>query len=263
MRVREYDRGADRARRVLRGVLIAGIAVMVLLLVLKLLPEARLQGVLPIRSTQIVGISLVSKGEIVQMLGPGVSGSLLLFNSGRASQSLLSDPRITEAEIVKLYPDTLRVRVREKRPAALVHAAGEDFLISADGTVLARAEERARPQWPRITLLGDRDDISTGEVLRDVVLLDLVQALDAFGERRPGFTRSLHDIRVDPGGVTAVLREGRYRAYLGTSVDVQKLERFRALVSVLRDLYGGEEELEIDLSFSYAAVREREREHAF
>jgi hypothetical protein len=246
-----------------RGVLIAGIAVMVLLLGLRLLPEARLQGVLPIRSIQIVGLDLVPKGEIVQLLGPGVSGSLLLFNNGRASQSLLSDSRITEAEIVKLYPDTLRVRVREKQPAALVHAAGGDFLVSTDGTVLARVEAGAYPQRPRVTLPGDRDDISTGEVLRDVVLLDLVRTLDGFGRRRPGFVQSLRDIRVDAGGVTVFLEDGRYRAYLGTTVTARKLERLRALVFVLKDLYGGEEELEIDLSFSYAAVREREREHAF
>ncbi len=263
MRAKEYDRSVDRARRVLRLLLIAGIVVMLSLLLLKLLPEAEPRGLLPIRTIQITGLNLVQKREIVQLLGQGVSGSLLLFKRSRASKSLLADSRITEVEIVKLYPDTLRIRVREKQPSALIGTAAGDFLVSTDGTVLAEVEARDHPDRPCITLLSDHDDISTGRVLRDVMLLDLVRALDELARRRSGFLSSLQEIRLDAEGVTVLTHGGRYRAHLGATVTVQKLERLRALVFVLRDLYGGEEELDIDLSFSYAAVREREREHAF
>jgi hypothetical protein len=287
VKAHEFERGAVRPRKIFRSILLAGIFIMIVLILLKIAPlnPRPLPGMAPVRTIQVSGTGMVEKREIVQMLGPGVSGSLLLFSVKKAESSLLSDARITQVEMAKLYPDTLRVWVREKDTAAVIITASALYPVSADGTVLARLDPGAAsrdtagqdkgaaaaggesaamqaagidPAYPRIRVGADSDDINSGQVVRDTALLELLGALEEFTGRYAGFMKTIDSFQVDRDGVTVTLHDDRLRVYLGPLVSFEKLERLRAMTFVLTDLYGGETALDVDMSFSHAAVRERE-----
>jgi len=74
---------------------------------------------LAIQKIVITGQSETSEVDIIHALGIGSFPSLVTFDvdSGRAGVAAL--PWIKEAAIKKLYPDTLQVKVVERRPFAI------------------------------------------------------------------------------------------------------------------------------------------------
>jgi cell division protein FtsQ len=79
----------------------------------------------------------VNRAEILSLAGITDSTSLLFLDAGAARTRLLANPWIADAAVLKLYPNRLRIEIRERKPFALWQDNGRVSLIAADGTVLA------------------------------------------------------------------------------------------------------------------------------
>jgi hypothetical protein len=186
---------------------------------------------------------------------------MIFLNLEAAKERLRSDGRVRVVQMVKVYPDTLRVHVREKDPAALLVIADMQLLISSDGVVLAQAADgRDYSDYPFISLLSKDDDIKIGNPVNNFLVLNLLDAAIQFKEQHPEFTTRIESYSVDDSGVWIRLKDRRYRIFLGSDVDAGKLNRLRALMFVLDqsldDEEGATSVVEIDMSGSHAAVRE-------
>ena len=78
----------------------------------------------------------VAREEILVLAGITDRSSLLFLDAARTRARLLSNPWIAEATVLKLYPDRLRIEIRERKPFALWQKDGRIALIAVDGVVL-------------------------------------------------------------------------------------------------------------------------------
>ncbi len=239
--------------------LLALIAVLISLLMLKLGMREGLSVILPVKKVQIYGNRYVLEGEIIRLLKIDSSTSMLLFDREKAVERILHDRRIGRAAVVKMYPDTLRVYISEKDTAAVVAAGDRLCAVSEDGIVLGMVKEGEPGEHPLITLKTNNDDIKTGNEIQNIVVKNLITVLNAFKKKYPAFSGRIDSAVVDESGAFVYLSDGRYRVYMGTDATVRKLVRLRALVHVLEDTGDFDEQYsgmtDIDMSFSHAAVR--------
>jgi len=91
----------------------------------------------------LAGEKEVSRNEILELAGITDRSSLLFLDAARTRTRLMANPWISDATVLKLYPDRLRIEIRERKPFARWQKDGRAALIAADGTVLD-ASVRAR-----------------------------------------------------------------------------------------------------------------------
>lgn len=81
----------------------------------------------------------VRRDQILMLAGITDHTSLLFLDAAQARDRLMSNPWIADATILKLYPDRLRIEIKEREPFALWQRDGRIVLIAADGTVLEQS----------------------------------------------------------------------------------------------------------------------------
>jgi cell division protein FtsQ len=91
---------------------------------------------LRIAEIALAGEHQVSREDILSLAGITGRSSLLFLDAGRARARLMTNPWIARASVLKLYPDRLRIGIKERKAFALWQNQGRVSLIAADGTVL-------------------------------------------------------------------------------------------------------------------------------
>jgi hypothetical protein len=98
---------------------------------------------------EVTGASLLAPHEVLRASGVRV-GLNVWTDPAPYVAALRRNPAVADAEIVRVLPRTLRIRVTEKAPAALVQA-GTLRPATADGEVLAVDPARAPVDLPLFT----------------------------------------------------------------------------------------------------------------
>lgn len=148
----EYEKTEVRSRKIIRVILVFCIGALILLLMIKILGGSTKTAVLPIRKVQVFGNSYVKNDELLQMINLDTHRSLLFFNKKAVKITLLSDRRISGVEILKVYPDTLKIYVAEKRKKYQLTDGEHTYWMSADAVVLGPVKEGEDLKFPLITL---------------------------------------------------------------------------------------------------------------
>ena len=89
-----------------------------------------------IASIAFSGNKHLNRDEILARAGVTGTSSLLFFDVADARKKLVSDPRIADATLLKLYPDRLQITITERQPFALWQMNGRVSVIANDGMVL-------------------------------------------------------------------------------------------------------------------------------
>jgi len=95
-----------------------------------------------IAEVSLSGEKEVSREEILTTAGVTGRASLLFLDAVAARTRLLENPWITDAAVLKLYPDRLQITITERHAFALWQKNGRVSVIAADGTVLEPFVER-------------------------------------------------------------------------------------------------------------------------
>jgi hypothetical protein len=259
-----YERSSVRVHRILRLILMLLIGILTAMLVLKIGLSMTGQTILPVRTVQVTGNRYLTNNDVISLLGLQSGTSMLFLNLERTERLVMQDERIRRVQLVKIYPDTLRVHVREKDAAAVLDRDGTFYLVSSDGVILtgldSGADDRGYSDYPFISLLSKDDDIKIGNPVDSVLLINLLDSLLQFRQEQPDFSRRIESCAVDEEGIWVRMADLPYRIYMGSDISAEKLNRLKALIIVLEQTQGrkGREAipLEIDMSFSNAAVRE-------
>lgn len=140
---------------------------------------------------RIVAIGLagqfhVSREEVLATAGVTGRSSLLFLDVDQARERLKTNPWIADANVLKLYPGELQIRVTERVAFALWQKDGRVSVIADDGTVL---EPYVAPTLIRLPLVvGAGADTRAKEFLalldRYPQMRDFVRAAVLVGERR-------------------------------------------------------------------------------
>lgn len=235
----EPYRRARRRRRALRVALVAGLAVAgvagagVLVAGGRALGagwlEARVAGLglFRIGSVQVSGNRTLTTGAVLEAGGLRPGASLLTLDLAFARERLRSHPWIREASLRRSLPSTLEVVVEERVPLVVVRA-DRDYLVDAEGAVVASREPQPRPGLPlllgvetgagRLTARG-QEDLQAG--------LALVAAIRAVGF--PALEAISHFDLSDPDDVVIVPVAGRPLVHAGREDAAQRLRRWRLI----------------------------------
>ena len=89
-----------------------------------------------IAEVALTGEHEVGREEILTLVGISDHSSLLFLDAARARARLMNNPWIKDATVLKLYPDRLRIEIKERKPFALWQKDGRIALIADEGTVL-------------------------------------------------------------------------------------------------------------------------------
>ena len=206
------------------------------------------------RTLEVTGNAHVTRDEVLSAarLAPGTN--VLAVDLERAARQIGRLPWVARATVTRQLPDTLRVVVEERAPAALV-AVGGLYLASADGTLFKRAEPGDPVDLPVVTGLAresfrERPD-GAREQVRDALALmgDLESA-------QLGSASRLQEVHRDDTGDLAVMLGGTY-VWLGRGPYRSKLSRLRVVLAELRrhGLEASEVHLESDRHPERVTVR--------
>lgn len=176
----------------------------------------------------------VGRDEILVLAGITNHSSLLFLDAARTRARLLSNPWIADATVLKLYPDRLRIEIKERKPFALWQRDGRVSLIAADGIVLETTVPARFVELPRVVGKGaeQRAQDFLALIGRFPAIANRTEASIFVAERR--WNLRLKD------GVEILLPESDAERALGILVDLDRGEKLlsRAIVAVdlrLRD----------------------------
>jgi len=140
---------------------------------------------------RISEIALAGEHELIRedilSLG-GITGrsSLLFLDAAQTRVRLLTNPWIAQAAVLKLYPNRLRIEIKERKAFALWQKDGRVNLIADDGTVLETYVPERFTSLPLV--VGDGAEQAARDILellkRYPMIAKLVDASVLVAERR-------------------------------------------------------------------------------
>src|SRR4030081_2596201 len=137
-------------------------------------------------SVALAGQHHVSREEVLAVAGVTGNTSLLFLDVEQTRERLKTNPWISDATVLKLYPGELQIGIKEREAFALWQKEGRVSVIADDGTVL---EPYVAPQLLRLPLVvGSGAQTRAKEFLALLApypeLRDFVRAAVLVGERR-------------------------------------------------------------------------------
>jgi len=128
----------------------------------QLLEPAQFDGQSP--SLKVEGLHYASPSQIRHVFAPDFGRSLYLVPASQRRQELLAIDWVEKASVSKIWPDTVMVRIEERRPVAFIHlppnrktGLSEFALIDKDGFIL-RPKMAARFTLPVVGGIRESED---------------------------------------------------------------------------------------------------------
>jgi cell division protein FtsQ len=148
--------------------------------------EAANQAGFRITAVSLSGQKQVSREAIFAAAGVTAHSSLLFLDVAEARKALEANPWIAEATVSKLYPDRLRIIIKEREAFALWQLNGKVSVIATDGTLLS---ETVTARFAKLPFLVGRGAATRGKEFlavldRHPAIRDQVRAAILVADRR-------------------------------------------------------------------------------
>ena len=167
---------------------------------------------LSVRRIVVEGAKRSSVAEIRALTGLREGENILSFSAGEVARRVERAPWVLSASVKRVLPDTVRVVLRERRPAALVRLEGDLYVMDDRGGIIERLRGPEVPDLPVVTGL-ERRDLEVGGPAREP-LLRLIALLGSGAG--PGLD-GVSEINMDPlYGLTICTLQRGLRVRLGT-----------------------------------------------
>ena len=164
-----------------------------------------------LRTIRVEGLIHGSVRSIEDRLRPYVGHNLFAVDLDELEETVSRDPWVAHCSIKRLLPNTVRVRIHERVPAAVALLEGAPHLVDASGTLIAAANG-ATPDLPVLGGLDGADPADRARLLRQAVdgLHQLQRSVPTFAQELSELdlsradrwiARSLHpgpDLLLDP-----------------------------------------------------------------
>jgi cell division protein FtsQ len=85
---------------------------------------------------QSVGNTEFTRAQLLQVFGSDIGRNIFYVPLAKREAALEAEPWIRHAEVMRLLPDTIRIRIEERTPVAFVRIGHDIELVDAGGTIL-------------------------------------------------------------------------------------------------------------------------------
>ncbi len=184
----------------------------------------------PTERVEVTGARLLAPQEVLAASGIRMRGSLWR-DPARWEAALRRHPVIAEARVSRRLPGTLRVRVTEKTPVALVQ--GETLVpATAEGEVLPVDPSRVPLDLP---LLRGRAAAGRDRRLRDAAVRALLAETGRLERLDPALAARVSEVRAGPGGsLRLVLSAPAAEVLLPPGAGAGRLRQLHAVLADVR-----------------------------
>jgi cell division protein FtsQ len=184
---------------------------------------------------------------------PVVGHSLFQISLRERKQEVERIPWVESATVMRLWPNRLRVAVRERAPVAFVSLGGQISLIDSNGVLMEMPNSGTSYSFPVILGMGDDEPLST-RAARMKIFMRLIRELDGEGSKMQ-YSRQLSEVDLsdaDDVKVTAHGSQGDILLHLGSSEFLPKFMVFLANVQKWQQEHGKLES--VDLRFGSQVI---------
>lgn len=241
---RRRDVRDERRRRRLQRTVVAAVllAIAVMLLVVERSPLVALAEV------RITGTEVLDPADVMATANLPLGTSLLRLPLAAVRDRVEALPRVRDAEVVRVDPVTVEIRVTERVPTLEARRGDQAVVVDDDGIVMARGAVDGLS----VVVVRDGPLPAPGE---SVAVNPALANAVAFDHDLPGPTRSLvRAIRAEGEDRAVLVLRDDVRVEVGRAEDVEA--KARALAAVLEDL-DGREVVSIDVRAPAAPIVNR------
>ena len=204
-----------------------------------------------IQQITVLGLDRIRREEVVELLSIPPDMSLLSLNTGPVIERLERHPWISAASVERVFPDTLAVRVTERKPVAILQSGEGAHLLDNEGYLLSAIPTHPLPSLPIVQGLTPAAFQQEGKTIRELARQAIYTA-NVLTRQHEG----VPTVKVTPQS-TFVADLLKTRFHIGSSFEDQ-WKRFQALYPFIQDRIGAGPK-EIDLRYSGKVIlRERE-----
>ncbi|MCL1848322.1 MAG: FtsQ-type POTRA domain-containing protein [Clostridiales bacterium] len=202
-----------------------------------------------ITEIRIQGNGTVSRDEIIAMSGLRYGANSLKYHLGQVRANILSQPYVKTAEVSRVLPNRVDIRVSERTPAALIRTEDKFWVLDESGYCLVEAglitaQSRA---LPNIRCSEEAAKLAPGERSQDkgvLAALALIKRLDPF------FMESILEFEASSAERLAVICMDGLPVYFGQPEDLdRKLQNYEELLIKNAEQCNGETLEYVDLRY--------------
>lgn len=197
--------------------------------------------VFEVKEVRVVGNNALSVEELVQASGINTGVNIFRLDLKSSAEKVKTIPLIKNAEINRIFPNTVEIIVKERQPLALLPVQNGFIQIDEDGVCLQKADLTSG-NIPVITGINFKPPVP-GEQVESESLKNGLKVIKGFPA---GLLPMISEIHVEGEQVIAYTLDG-VQCRLGIPGDVQK--KGEVFMKVLEELKGkGKRIIYIDLS---------------
>ena len=157
---------------------------------------------------QIQGAEHLTRSQVLSVFGADLERNIFRVSLGERQADLERLPWVAHADVMRLLPDTIRVRITERTPVAFVRQGTQIGLVDGSGVLLDMPPDAAGdPHYSFPVLTGlSVDETARARGARMEVYGQFMRELEGAGQH---LTDSVSEVDVsDPEDVKALITEG-------------------------------------------------------
>ncbi len=225
-------KAADRIKLLLLVLLIVGAVALVGLTLYRYATQSWRFRIDSSDNIEVSGNRNVTRPQVLEAIGGDIDRNVFFVSLDEQQKQLEAIPWVESATVMRLYPNRLRIALRERTPVAFVAVDGHIALIDAHGVIMDMpAGAQSSFSFPVILGMSDAEPLST-RAARMKIYAELMKQLDSSGAH---YSRDLGDVDLsDPDDVKATVSDpqGAVLVHMGSS---NFLERFQVYVAHVQE----------------------------
>ena len=225
-------KAADRIKLLLLVLLLVGAVALVGLTLYRYATQSWRFRIDSSDNIEVSGNRNVTRSQVMEAIGGDIDRNIFFVSLAEQQKQLEAIPWVESATVMRLYPNRLRIALRERTPVAFVAVDGHIALIDAHGVIMDMpAGAQTSFSFPVILGMSDAEPLST-RAARMKIYTELMKQLDSSGAH---YSRDLGDVDLsDPDDVKATVSDpkGAVLVHLGSS---NFLERFQVYVAHVQE----------------------------
>jgi cell division protein FtsQ len=209
-----------------------------------------------LKELKVLGASRVDVTEIRRVIRREFHRNLFRIRLQKVQEFLEGQPWVQSAQVLRVFPDKLKILLVERRPVALAKIENELFLVDRHGVLL----EPYGSRFQHLDLAvvrglenSTQGNVSAGNETKMEAVMQLLSELDSGPER---LSDKISEIDVsDPTRVALVPTDQPIKVYLGDSDYRERFQTYLSKLSLMSDLaakYGAMDS--VDLSIKHRII---------
>ncbi len=191
----------------------------------------------PLHTVDVTGNEKLTARELVAAAGLSAGLAVGDIDPFSAATRLMALPRVRAADVRRIFPGRISIRVEERRPRALIDGGGADrALIDSEGVVLMVAPRNAFVDQPFPVILRRGITPRPGVRIRDEKLLKALALIDGVEAREFSKGDTLLVAVDDPFSLRLALLHSRRELILPPKGALRALDRYLDLAPSLGEI---------------------------